>query len=318
MPEALQDLVVLMPVYEDREACLCLLQHLDAHIRGPYTVVVVDDGSRTNPFTPPGEVHPNRHLHLLRLNHNLGHQAAISVGLQYIAQHVSACQHVIVMDSDGEDAPQAINTLAASLEDHFDVAVASRGKRNDGLLFQTLYQGYKALFLCLTGQCMNFGNFMLLRGSAVQRLCTMNTLSRHLAGTVLASGLRVQKVQVNRGRRYAGRSKMNLRTLVRHGVTSLAVLGPVAQQRLATAKRICAGVALLCSLYWGGMAAAGSRQASELLPALAAVQMAAALGAAISATLSARLARPHALPPAGWQLEKPFPSAVDNAGACSA
>lgn len=287
MPKLCAKLIVLMPVYEDAEACSQLLRHLEISIQEPYCVVVVDDGSLRHPFVYPVARNSAQDLRVIRLSRNRGHQAAIAVGLRYIARYVRTDQWVVVMDSDGEDVPEAIAELVAQNEAIVDVVAASRGKRNDGPLFQLLYAAYKALFRCLTGYRMNFGNFMALRGTAVQRLSTMTTLSQHLAATVLASGLEMRKVRVDRGRRYAGRSKMNLRKLVLHGVASLAVLAPVVQRRLALNTALFAGLASVGGMVLGGLMAAGLH--ANLSSVAMAVVVVSAVVVVVSVGLSSRL-----------------------------
>lgn len=304
MSELCPNLVVLMPVYEDREACSLLLQHLDEHVHIPYSVVIVDDGSRRYPFEFERGVHSHMDGHLLRLHDNFGHQIAISVGLRFIAEHVRDDQLVVIMDSDGEDLPEAIERLIAGLEDASDVAVASRGSRNEGRLFRLLYVGYKVLFLCLTGRRMNFGNFMLLRGSAVKRLCTMPTLARHIAATVLVSELRVQRIRVDRGHRYAGRSKMNLPRLVQHGIASFSVFAIVARRRLAVATAVFGGLAIGCGLAFGTFIVGLDQGNFSLGVATATAIFIAACAAAASLNIASHLAKHHGPLKALIQFEK--------------
>lgn len=315
IPQLCAKFIVLMPVYEDREACALLLQHLEARMHVPHCVVVVDDGSQRHPFLPlETSTHSLQDLHLLRLDCNMGHQIAIAVGLQYIAKHVLRCdQTVVVMDSDGEDSPEAISKLATELGETCDVAVASRGKRDDGPLFQLLYAAYKTLFRFLTGHRMNFGNFMVLSEPGVRRLSAMPTVSQHLAATVLASNLKMRKVRVNRGQRYAGRSKMNLRKLVQHGIASLAVLAPLIQHRLALAGALFVGLAWMGAVVLGGLVAARPDETFGPATALCtAVLSVSALAAVASATLSARLGKLHRLSADGSDYGKSLQSRIET------
>ena len=280
----------------------------------PHCVVVVDDGSQRYPFLPlEASAHSLQDLHLLRLNCNMGHQTAIAVGLHYIAKYVlQSDQSVVIMDSDGEDSPEAIGKLVAELGQTCDVAVASRGKRNDGPLFQLLYAAYKTLFWLLTGHRINFGNFMVLSEPGVRRLSAMPTVSLHLAATVLASNLKMRKVRADRGRRYAGRSKMNLLKLVQHGIASLAVLAPLIQHRLTLAGDLFAGLACMGAVVLGGLVAARPDDMFGPVTALCtAVLVASALAAVATATLSARLRKLHRLSADGPDYGKSLQSRVE-------
>lgn len=268
MPEFGADLVVLMPVYEDQRACSVLLRRLEKQIAGTYSIVVVDDGSPTHPFEFDFEARATTQRSVLRLPKNAGHQAAIAAGLQMLAPCVGNDQLVIVMDSDGEDPPEAIALLCASMTNGADVVAAARGKRHDRASFKFLYYLYRMLFATLTGQRINFGNFMLLRGSAVKQIAGMPSCAVHLAATVLSSGLNLKRVRVDRGLRYAGRSKMNMLRLIRHGTASLSVFAEEARHRLTIGGAVsgAAAVASISALMGESVAMAST----HLLPTLTA------------------------------------------------
>ena len=104
---------------------------------------------------------------------------------------------------------------------------------------------YKRMFYLLTGRRISFGNFMVLTGSAVRRLVSMQELPLHVAGTVLAAKLRVGICPLDRGARYSGRSRMNFVGLVLHGFKGLMVF---AEDVLVRVGIVSVGIALFAMI----------------------------------------------------------------------
>jgi hypothetical protein len=127
------------------------------------------------------------------------------------------------MDSDGEDVPATVHTLLNRRNANADVIVAQRKSRVETQWFKTLYEVYKMLFKLLSGRTINFGNFALHTPQAVARLSKMAELWIHLAATILSAKLRIAYEPIDRGARYAGKSKMNFVGLVLHGFRGLMV-----------------------------------------------------------------------------------------------
>jgi polyisoprenyl-phosphate glycosyltransferase len=234
---------VLVPVFEDGTSfarlCVALASvQLNRDIR----VLAVDDASVSDP--PQLSAYKNAGLSgiILRLNRNVGHQAAIATGIEYLAK-IGTSTDLIIMDSDGEDNPSAIAALTKRLSEGYHVAVATRARRLESVWFRFFYAIYKLFFRALTGHALRFGNFMALSPMALSRLAAMHETRMHLAGSIIASRLKVIDVAVNRENRYFGRSKMNFTSLVLHGMRSVMVFGETVLTRIALA---CLTVVLIC------------------------------------------------------------------------
>ena len=232
---------VVMPVYEDREASTKLLKELHAEYGDRPFVVLVDDGSLNQPVQPDFLSGAGLFGVVIKLKRNVGHQRAIAIGLNYIADHYPDIAYTVVMDSDGEDTPQSIRQLVKPLIDSkVDVVVAERKSRVETWRFKTFYVLYKALFQFLTGRHISFGNFMAIAPTGLNRLVAMQELWIHVAACVLGSKLRVHTLQIDRGPRYAGQSKMNFVGLALHGFRALMVF---AEDVLVRVGMMCAFVA---------------------------------------------------------------------------
>ena len=243
-------LVVVTPVFEDREASTRLFQELGRLPQRPH-VVAVDDGSVREPLDPAAIAAAGLDGAVVVLRRNVGHQRAIAIGLGYVAELLPGAGSVVVMDSDGEDMPSSIAQLLEALDgDGTDVVVAERKSRVESVSFRSFYLVYKALFRLLTGRQIAFGNFMALRSAAVARIVSMQEVWIHVAACVLNSRLRLRALPLDRGPRYAGNSKMNFVGLALHGFRALMVF---AEDVLVRVGIICAAVAALSVL---GMATA--------------------------------------------------------------
>lgn len=245
--------IVVMPVYEDTEASSKLFVEL-ARTRGPDTyVVAVDDGSVRQPLPISAIEASGLEGVVIRLRRNVGHQRAIAIGLGYVAEHFDGNAIVVVMDSDGEDTPESITELVAGTDSaDVDVVVASRRSRVESLKFKSFYIVYKLLFSLLSGRQISFGNFMAAKMPAVRRLASMQELWIHVAACVLGSKLRVQTCALDRGPRYAGRSKMNFVGLALHGFRALMVFAEDVLVRVGIACTMVAALSII-----GGIVATG-------------------------------------------------------------
>jgi len=242
---------IVTPVFEDRAASSRLFRELHDVLGPALFVVAIDDGSVREPVQISALEDAGVDGVVIRLRRNVGHQRAIAIGLSWLIDHVEGVGRIVVMDSDGEDLPASISELGAALEsDDVDVVVAERRSRVETFRFRTFYTVYKWLFQLLSGRAISFGNFMAMKPAAARRLVAMQELWIHLAACVLGSKLRVAPCALDRGPRYAGRSKMNFVGLVLHGFRALMVFADDVLVRVGIA---CAAVAALS--VCGGIAA---------------------------------------------------------------
>jgi polyisoprenyl-phosphate glycosyltransferase len=239
-------LVVITPIYEDSEASGRLFQELATACGRQVFVVAVDDGSVRQPIAATSIANAGLSGVVIRLKRNVGHQRAIAIGLNYVADHLANAQHIVVMDSDGEDMPASIAELLRRVDSsEVDVVVAQRKSRVESLSFRAFYATYKWLFQLFTGRSISFGNFMALTPAALKRLIAMQELWIHVAGCVLASKLRLALCPLDRGKRYAGQSKMNFVGLALHGFRALMVFAEDVLVRVGIACTLVAALSVI-------------------------------------------------------------------------
>ena len=219
----MHDLLIVTPVYEDKESFVELLEAIKHEFAASIYVIAVDDGSVKSPISIDDFISIGMPGEVISLRRNVGHQSAIAIALHYVGSCFPKST-VVILDSDGEDVPATIPTLLREIENNdVPVVVAERSKRDVSPQFKIFYFLYKIVFRIFTGVHINFGNYMVLRPAAVQRLIAMHELWVHIASCVLYSKLPFRGVSIPRGSRYRGKSKMNFSSLVLHALKGMSI-----------------------------------------------------------------------------------------------
>jgi glycosyltransferase involved in cell wall biosynthesis len=220
---------LVIPVFNDWLSLSLLLTELDkvaASLPFQLFVSAIDDGSTEDPTPNLNTLPTLPHLagvEIVRLSVNVGHQRAIAIGL-CVAAHDGDFDALLIMDADGEDPPHALDALTCAIAGRSDFCiVAQRKKRVETRSFKFFYLLYKGFFKLVTGKTISFGNFSLLSRSYIDRLVMVSDLWNNLPAAILRSRLPLTTVPIDRGRRYAGKSKMNFTSLIVHGLSGISV-----------------------------------------------------------------------------------------------
>lgn len=188
------NLQIVIPVYDDWDSVQELLPLIAEQLKITKVcadVMLVDDGSKESPPVRfrwrPSEDSINA-IRVLRLHRNLGHQRAICVALCHLHQEVD-CNRVLVMDGDGEDAPEDIPRLLAELDSNekAKIVFAERAKRSEGWMFSFFYTVYRFLHRVLVGHRVRVGNFSVMNRECLESLCTSSELWNHFAASAFAT-----------------------------------------------------------------------------------------------------------------------------------
>lgn len=242
---------LVIPVYNDWSSFYMLLRDIDevaASLPSSIFVTAVNDGSTQDPGQELHSFADLSHLEgaeILHLAGNVGHQRAIAIGLCQTATD-NDFDAVVIMDADGEDPPRAIEHLLLHVKNNSDFCVvAQRRKRTETLPFRLSYLLYKSIFRLVTGKTINFGNFSLMSRDCTRRLVMLPDLWNHLPSAILRSRIPVTSVPVDRGRRYAGSSKMSFTSLIVHGLSGISVYADTIFVRLLVLTVLLAGFGVL-------------------------------------------------------------------------
>ena len=157
------------------------------------------------------------------------------------------------MDGDGEDNPFAIESLlnASHQAGHNKIIFAKRSKRSEGQAFKLFYFIYKTIYRLLIGKEINVGNFSLLPASLLKNVVVVSEIWNHYSSGIHRSRIPYIEVNVPRSKRLAGQPKMNLVSLVTHGLSSIAVYGDVVGTRilLSTATLVVILLVMFCVIF---------------------------------------------------------------------
>jgi glycosyltransferase involved in cell wall biosynthesis len=229
----MSDLAVVMPVLNDWASAAAVVKALAAEDLGGGHVhaVLVDDGSTETP-DPADFAGTYIQVHVVRLRANQGHQRAIALGLAHVRRSLDV-EHVLVMDADGEDRPDAApRLLAEARANPGEIVVARRGRRSEGPIFRVFYQVYKWLFALMTDRAINFGNFSVIPADRLDMVLFNVGIWNNFAATMLRSRAPIRFCDVDRGSRYHGESRMNFTSLVVHGLGAVAVFSDLVVGRM--------------------------------------------------------------------------------------
>lgn len=217
---------IVTPVYRDVESFLQLRDRLLEVLAGigrtEVTIAVVDDSAGQDPeiddLTQLGDVI------VFRPPFNLGHQRAIVYALRLLASRIGEQDLVVTLDADGEDRPEDLPRLIASLPEdpaRPAISLALRTKRHEPIAFKLMYLLFRIMFRSLTGARVRTGNYAVMSGSIARRMIAHPTFDLSYSSTMLALDLPVVYTPCERGRRYSGDSKMTYSRLAMHGVRML-------------------------------------------------------------------------------------------------
>jgi glycosyltransferase involved in cell wall biosynthesis len=213
-------LYVVAPCYNEGDVAVKFVTELGGVLSQraeDITILIVDDASTDSTpqlldaFRSPW---PNVRVEVLHLPYNVGHQQAIQSG---IAQAFKGkAQRFIVMDSDGEDDPGAIQ---GALEQDASIVLIARGKRSESWTFQLGYFVYRRLFKWLTRRSLSFGNYSVIDRRIAQAVLDQGFV--HYAAFLSKQKARTALIVSDRRPRIDGRSKMSFRSLSIHAFKSL-------------------------------------------------------------------------------------------------
>ena len=232
--------IILIPLFNDWDTFAKLAVQLDevlAASNREADILIVDDASVVDPDprTTFGQYRALRRVEVLRLRRNLGHQRAIAIGLTYIqARMTTAYEAVVVMDGDGEDAPEDVPRLLARLEAEGgrSIVFAERTRRSESLTFRFFYFLYRHLHFLLTSVRVRVGNFSAIPRRRLESLVAVSELWNHYAAAAFHSRQPYCTIPTQRARRLGGRSSMNFVALVAHGLSAISVYREVIGVRL--------------------------------------------------------------------------------------
>ena len=202
-------ITIVVPFLNEKENLPVLLERVAgvfAARQEDWELLLVDDGSTDGSAEWAVEqAKTNRHVRVLRLSRNFGHQLAITAGLDR-----SDGDAVVVMDADLQDPPETIGPMIDKwLEGHEVVYAIRRSRAGETWLKKFLAAGFYRVFrrLAKVNIPMDAGDFRLVDRCVVDVLRDMRELHRFMRGLTCWVGYRQGAVEYDRAPRHAGETK---------------------------------------------------------------------------------------------------------------
>ncbi len=210
---------VVIPVFQSsatlgelhRRLTATLTELVDSH-----EIVFVDDRSTDQSW--PNLVRLARRdprVVACRLSRNFGQHLAITAGLRECSG-----QHVVVMDCDLQDPPEAIPSLWAAAQEGFPIVLAKR-KANYHSRYRTLAnRAYFRLLAWLTGQHIDgeLGSFSMISRPVVDEFLRFREYQRHYLFILYWLGFDSRTIEYERHTRGVGKSSYSFGKLLTHAL----------------------------------------------------------------------------------------------------
>lgn len=210
-------LSVVSPVFNEEAGVDRLVTEVIAALadrRGPWEMVVVNDGSRDATLEKLLEWHRRDHrIKVLDLSRNFGHQRALLAGLAHASGEVIAC-----IDGDLQDPPALIPVMLRELDDrHADVVYGVRRRRKENMAKKTAYwTAYRVMRAVMEIELpLDSGDFAVMRRPVLDAVLRMPEQSLFLRGLRAWVGFRQIPFEYDRAARFAGDAKYTWRDLFR-------------------------------------------------------------------------------------------------------
>jgi len=213
---------VVLPVFNEAEVLPVLRNRIAAEIArlgADCEILFVDDGSTDNsPEVLDHLAADDPRVRVIHLSRNFGHQAAVQAGLARARGDA-----VVLMDSDMQDAPEAIPRFLEAWQEGHDVVYALRTGRKEGPLKRTLFAAFHRLMASVASVPIpaDAGIFGLIDRRVARELAALGETDRYLPGLRSWVGFSQVGIEVERHARYDERPRVSLGGLVRLAKTAM-------------------------------------------------------------------------------------------------
>lgn len=216
------DLSIVVPVYNEAENVVPLIEEIRAQLQGlaSYEVIFVDDGSDDGTGERLSSLDvPN--LRVIRHRERCGQSTAIRTGVR-----TARADWVVTLDGDGQNDPGDIGVLLAAKEDAGNeplLVTGHRRERRDSLMKRVSSRVANAVRGRLLGdRTPDTGcGLKLFRRDAFLELPYFDHMHRFLPALFLRAGGRVVSVNVRHRPRRHGKSKYGIHNRLWVGIIDL-------------------------------------------------------------------------------------------------
>jgi len=246
-------LFIVAPVYFDFESFIILRSEIVKQLKN-FSInleprfVAVDDSAGED--CAVNELEKLEDVIVLKPPFNLGHQRAIVFGIRSCFNLLQDTDFLVTLDSDGEDRPEDLpNMLLLMQKKQEPLVIARRTERQESLSFKICYLFYKFFFKTLTGEIIRSGNYAVHNCKSLKQIIYHPYFDLCYSSSLVALKIHKSHYDCPRGKRYKGKSKMNLNSLVMHGIRMLMPF----MDKIATRALILFSVGFALSLIFIGV-----------------------------------------------------------------
>jgi len=213
---------IVLPVFNERHVLETLHTSILRAIRSydmDYEMVFIDDGSSdgsSDVLDRLASIDP--HVRVVHFARNFGHQAAVQAGLEHARGDA-----VVLMDSDMQDAPEAIPRFVDQWRDGYDVVYAIRADRKESRLKRMAFAAFYQLLsrIASTPIPQDAGNFGLVDRRVARHIADLKERDRYFPGLRSWVGFRQIGIVVERAARYDGQPRVSFWGLCRLAKTAI-------------------------------------------------------------------------------------------------
>lgn len=213
---------VVIPVYKAEDSLHELYRRLKDSletITKDFEIIMVEDCGGDRSWDIIVELaNLDKRVKGIQFSRNFGQHYGITAGLDNCDG-----DWVIVMDCDLEDKPEEISKLYAKAQQGYDVVLGKRMNRKHGLIKKLTSGLFYKFFNYLANIDYNaqVGNFRIISRKVVENFRLMREQLRFFGGIILWMGFPTTYVDVEHGKRFAGKSTYNYQKLLKLAIETI-------------------------------------------------------------------------------------------------
>lgn len=218
---------IVAPMYNEetlvREYCREVLA-MSESLKDKYDfeILLINDGSKDDTYSIMLEEQQkhSKEISTICLSRNFGLEGAVNAGIRKAAGDA-----VVVMDADLQDPPSLIPEMITKWENGADIVVGSRVKRSNDNFFKKFGANcYYKVLDSLSGKLKlekSAANFRLLSRKALNQVLKLPEVNSVFRVVVPFVGMKTDIVEYDRDKRFAGKTKYNLKSMIPYALNSI-------------------------------------------------------------------------------------------------
>ena len=223
---------VIAPMYNEEllidEYCKITLSTLEKlGDQYDYEIILINDGSNDNTLEKMSIIRNNnpKEISIVNLSRNFGLEGAVHAGMTKAKGDI-----IVTMDADLQDPPVLIHEMLKEFENGADIVSAKRIKRKHDNLFKRFTADiFYRLFQSFSGKIKlerNVSFYRLFSKNVLNQLLRLPETNIIFRVTMPFIGMKNTVVGYERDKRFAGKSKYNLFSLIKYSrdaLTSISI-----------------------------------------------------------------------------------------------